>query len=124
MKTDKIIYWVTTIFYCLFQGAMPALFWNSDDAQKSMVHLGYPHYFSFMLMVFKVVGCLAIIVPQVPTRLKEWAYGCFFIELIMAFWSNVATDGFSGMALFPFVIMGVLAVSYVYYHKLFIKALV
>lgn len=124
MKTDKIIYWVTTIFYCLFQGVMPALFWNSDDAQKSMVHLGYPHYFSFMLMVFKVVGCLAIIVPQVPTRLKEWAYGCFFIELIMAFWSNVATDGFSGMALFPFVIMGVLAVSYVYYHKLFIKALV
>ena len=124
MKTDKIIYWVTTIFYCLFQGVMPALFWNSDDAQKSMAHLGYPHYFSFMLMVFKVVGCLAIIVPQVPTRLKEWAYGCFFIELIMAFWSNVATDGFSGMALFPFVIMGVLAVSYVYYHKLFIKALV
>lgn len=124
MRTNKIIYWATTILYCLFQGVMPALFWHAEDSVKSMAHLGYPHYFSFMLMVFKVVGCLAIIVPQVPIRLKEWAYGCFFVELLMAFWSNVATDGFSGMALFPFVIMGVLAVSYVYYHKLFGKVLV
>jgi uncharacterized membrane protein YphA (DoxX/SURF4 family) len=118
MKTNKIIYWATTIFFCLFQGLMPALFWNGEESVKSMAHLGYPTYFSFMLMIFKVVGCLAIIVPQVPTRLKEWAYGCFFIELIMAFWSNVAVDGLTGMSFFPLIILGILAVSYVYYHKL------
>lgn len=123
MKTNKIIYWVTSIIFCLFQGVMPALFWNAEESVKSMVHLGYPHYFSFMLMVFKVVGCLTLIIPQVPTRLKEWAYGCMFIELIMAFWSNVAVDGFTAMSLFPFVIMGILATSYIYYHKLFAKAL-
>ena len=117
MKTNKIIYWATTVFYCLFQGVMPALFWNGEESVKSMVHLGYPHYFSFMLMIFKVVGCLAIIVPQVPTRLKEWAYGCFFIEIIMAFWSNVAVDGFTGISLFPLVILGILGISYLYYHK-------
>jgi hypothetical protein len=54
----------------------------------------------------------------VPSRLKEWAYGCFFIELIMAFWSNVAVDGLTGMSFFPFIILGILAVSYVYYNKL------
>ncbi len=117
MKKTNIIYWATTGFFFLFQGVMPALFWNGEDAVKSMAHLGYPTYFSFMLMVFKVVGCLALVLPQVPSRIKEWAYGCFFIELIMAFWSNVATDGFSGMSLFPLVILGILGVSYLYYHK-------
>jgi hypothetical protein len=124
MKTNKIIYWATTGFFFLFQGVMPALFSQSEDATKSMAHLGYPVYFGFMLMVFKVVGSLALIIPQVPARIKEWAYGCFFVELIMAFWSNVAVDGFTGMSLFPLVILGILVVSYVYYHKVFTKALV
>ncbi len=118
MKTNKIIYWATAGFFFLFQGVMPALTSQTEMGKQGISHLGYPVYFGFMLMVFKVVGSLALIVPQVPSRIKEWAYGCFFIELIMVFWSNVAVDGFSAMSLFPLVILAVLAVSYVYYHKL------
>lgn len=117
MKKNDIIYWVTTGIIFLFQGVMPALTSQSEMAKQGISHLQYPEYFGTMLTVFKVVGALALIIPQVPHRFKEWAYGCFVLELIAAFWSICAVDGFSGGALFPLVILGILLVSYMYYHK-------
>jgi hypothetical protein len=38
--------------------------------------------------VFKVAGVLALIIRQVPARVKEWAYAGFVIELLSAFISN------------------------------------
>ena len=117
MKKNDIIYWVTTGLIFLFEGVMPALTSQSEMAKEGISHLGYPSYFGMMLTVFKVVGALALIIPQVPSRFKEWAYGCFFIELIAAFWSHTAVDGFGGQSFFPLIVLGVLLVSYVYYHK-------
>ena len=71
-----------------------------------------------MLTVFKVLGALALIIPQVPARVKEWAYAGFAIDFISAFVSIWAVDGVSGMTFFPLIVLGVLIVSYVYYHKL------
>jgi hypothetical protein len=117
MKKNDIIFWVTTGIIVLIQGVMPLVFAQSEEAKASMNHLGYPAYFGTMLNVFKVVGVLALVIPQVPHRFKEWAYGCFVLELIAAFWSICAVDGFSGGALFPLVILGILLVSYMYYQK-------
>jgi DoxX-like family len=117
MKKNDIIFWVTTGIIVLIQGVMPLVFAQSEEAKASMNHLGYPAYFGTMLNVFKVVGVLALVIPQVPHRFKEWAYGCFVIELIAAFWTLCAVDGFNGNAVFPLVILGILLVSYMYYHK-------
>ncbi len=117
MKKDNIIYWATTGLIFLFEGVMPALTSQSEMAKEGISHLGYPAYFGMMLTVFKVVGALALIIPQVPSRFKEWAYGCFFIELISAAWSHAAVDGIGGEAFFPLIVLGVLLVSYIYYHK-------
>jgi DoxX-like family len=118
MKKENLIFWITTGLFALFQGVMPALTGQTEMAKEGMMHLGYPAYFGLMLVVFKVAGCLALVVPQVPTRLKEWAYGCFFIELIAAMWSLIAVDGLTAGAFFPVVFMVVLGVSYAYYQKL------
>jgi DoxX-like family len=117
MKKNDIIYWVTTGIIFLFQGVMPALTSQSEMAKQGISHLGYPAYFGVMLTVFKVVGALALIIPQVPHRFKEWAYGCFVIEIIAAAWSNTAVDGFGVGILFPVVVLAILLVSYMYYHK-------
>ncbi|MBP7134371.1 DoxX family protein [Patescibacteria group bacterium] len=118
MKKDKILFWSTTILIFLFEGVMSALTSHTEMAKDGITHLGYPGYFGTMLMVFKVLGSLALIIPAVPARVKEWAYAGFGIDFIAAFVSICVVDGLNGMAILPLVFMGVLAVSYTSYHKL------
>ena len=96
---------------------MPALTSQTEMAKEGIRHLGYPDYFGVMLTVAKIAGCLAIIIPQVPNRIKEWAYAGLIFDFIAAFISLWVVDGFSGLTLFPLIVLGVLMVSYVYYHK-------
>lgn len=118
MKTAKIIFWITTTLIFLFEGVMPALTSQTQMAKDGISHLGYPAYFGVMLTIFKVLGALALIIPQVPARVKEWAYAGFAIDFISAFVSIWAVDGVTGMTFFPLIVLGILVVSYVYYHKL------
>ena len=118
MKTNKIIFWVATTLIFLFEGVMPALTSQTDMAKEGIRHLGYPEYFGVMLMVFKVLGALALIIPQIPARVKEWAYAGFVIDFIGAFISLAAVDGFKGLTFFPLIVLLVLVISYIYYHKI------
>jgi hypothetical protein len=118
MKTAKIIFWTATILIFLFEGVMPALTSQTELAKEGIRHLGYPAYFGVMLTVFKVSGALALIIPQIPHRVKEWAYAGFTFDFIAAFISHWAVDGLSGLAFFPLVVLAVLLVSYFYYYQL------
>lgn len=118
MKKDKIIYWTTTTLIFLFEGVLPALTGQSEMAKEGIRHLGYPEYFGLMLVVFKVIGAIVLIVPQFPKRIKEWAYAGFGIDFICASVSHWAVDGLGGDTFFPLVVFAVLAVSYIYYHKI------
>ena len=84
MKKEKIIFWITTICIFLFEGVMPALTSQTELAKEGIRHLGYPQYFGNTLAVFKVLGALALIIPQIPKRLKEWAYAGFAFDFIFA----------------------------------------
>lgn len=119
MKKDKIIYWTATTLIFLFEGVLPALTGQSEMAKEGIRHLGYPEYFGLMLVVFKVVGAIVLIVPKVPKRIKEWAYAGFGIDFICASVSHWAVDGLGGDTFFPLVVFAVLAVSYIYYHKIY-----
>lgn len=118
MKKDKIIFWTTTGLIFLFEGVMPALTGNSEMAKEGMRHLGYPEYFGLILTVFKVLGALSLIIPQIPARIKEWAYAGFAFDFIFAFLSLLAVDGLVALSFFPLFVFAILIVSYVYYHKL------
>ncbi len=117
MKRDNIIFWASTIFIFLFQGLMPALTSHTEMAKEGIRHLGYPEYFGVMLMVFKVLGAIAIIIPQVPKQVKEWAYAGQAFDIIAAFISIWAVDGFNVNLLIPSIVMAILIVSYIYFHK-------
>jgi hypothetical protein len=118
MKTTKITYWVSTTLIFLFQGLMPALTSQTEMAKEGISHLGYPAYFGVALTVFKVLGSLVLIVPQVPKTLKEWAYAGFVFDFIFAAISLVAVDGFNGETFVSLFVLGVLLLSYSSYHKL------
>jgi hypothetical protein len=118
IKTTKIIYWTTTVIIFLFEGVIPALTSRTELAVEGIRHLGYPDYFGIMLTFFKVVGALALILPMVKGRFKEWAYAGFGIVMISAFISHTAVDGFGGQSIFPLVIFLILITSYLHYPKL------
>ena len=87
-------------------------------AKEGIRHLGYPQYFGNALVVFKVLGALALVIPQIPKRLKEWAYAGFAFDFIFATISLAEVDGINALTFFPIIVLGVLAVSYTFYHKL------
>lgn len=118
MKKHKIIFWVTTAIIFLMEGVMPAFFANSEDSKKGMEHLGYPSYFGIVLAVFKVLGALALIIPLVPKRIKEWAYAGFIFDFLFASISYFIVDGPGFFAVFPLLFLGILGLSYNSYHKL------
>jgi hypothetical protein len=118
MKKDKIFFWTATIIIALFEGVMPALTSQTELAKEGIRHLGYPPYFGNALVVFKVLGVLVLIIPQVPKRIKEWAYAGFAFDFIFATISHGAVDGINGQTFMPLIIFAILVVSYIYYHKL------
>lgn len=118
MKKNKLIYWTSTTLIALFEGVLPALTSQTELAKEGIRHLGYPEYFGNALVVFKILGVLVLVIPQVPKRLKEWAYAGFTFNFLFAAISHGAVDGFNGQTFFPLVVLGILLLSYRSYHQL------
>jgi hypothetical protein len=118
MKKNVIIYWISTGFIALLEGVMPAFTSQTEMAKEGIRHLGYPEYFGNVLVVFKILGVLALVLPQIPKRVKEWAYAGFAFDFLFAAISHGIVDGLIGQTFFPVIVLGVLSISYVYFHKL------
>jgi uncharacterized membrane protein len=118
MKTNNIIYWVSTALFSafmLFSGVGNFMVTPESVAFLSD-HLGYPQYIIRFLGAAKILGSVALLIPAFP-RIKEWAYAGLFFDLIGANYSMISVDGFEpGMAVMV-VVLGVEAVSYFYFHK-------
>lgn len=113
MKSTKITYWITTSLIVAFEGLLPALTFNSPLAKEGISHLGYPDYFRVAFTLFKVLGAIALIFPQIPRRWKEWAYAGFTFDFIFATISHGAVDGLADFQTwFPLIVLAILLVSY------------
>ena len=120
MKKNKIIFWVATIILILWEGVMPlsTILFAPEYVNAGTKPLGYPDYFAYALIICKVLGVLAISYPKTPANLKEWAYAGLTFNLVFAFISHACVDKNVGYMLMPLVVLGVLAVSYVYNNKI------
>jgi DoxX-like family len=118
MKKTTTIFWVSTVIIFLMEGVIPAFTSQTELAKEGIRHLGYPAYFGNMLVVFKVAGALALILPQVSNRVKEWAYAGFAFDFIAAAVSHGAVDGLDNFqTFFPLIFVGLLIISYITFHK-------
>src|ERR1043165_7319998 len=117
MKKTNIIYWITTGLIFLFEGVMPALTSQTELAKQGISNLGYPAYFGIMLTIFKVLGSIALILPIVKGRFKEWIYAGFTFDLVCAAISKAVVYGIGFASVMPLIILAILAISYTFYHK-------
>lgn len=120
MKKNKIIFWIATGIIFLFEGLMPlgTLLFAPEYATAGTEPLGYPDYFAYALIICKVLGATAIMLPKLPNKLREWAYAGLTFNLVFAFISHAAVDKNMGYMAMPIVIGAILAVSYIYNGKL------
>ena len=120
MKKGNILFWTATIIIILFEAAMPlgTLLFAPHYATAGTSPLGYPDYFAYALIVCKVSGALAIALPFVPAKMKEWAYAGLTFNLIFAALSHAMVDGIIGNIIMPIVIGGILALSYYFNPQL------
>ena len=117
MKKDKIIYWTTT---GLVVGIMlwSALNFAFNPAMKgAFAHLGLPNWFRIELTVAKIFGALALLIPTIPHRIKEFAYFGFAITLISASIAHLSSGDGILFEIGHLVFFISLVVSYLYYHK-------
>ena len=120
MKTNKIIFWVVTTLLILWEGVMPlgTVLFAPQYVNAGTKPLGYPDYFAYTLIYSKVFGVIAISLPKIQGRLKEWAYAGLTFNLIYAFISHACVDKNIGFMLMPLVVLVILAVSYLYNNKI------
>ncbi|SFH23613.1 DoxX family protein [Pedobacter insulae] len=120
MKKNKTIFWIATIILILWEGVMPlgTILMAPEYVNAGTKPLGYPDYFAYTLIVCKVLGVFAIAYAKTPVKLREWAYAGLTFNLIFAFISHACVDQNTGYMLMPLVVLGILAVSYVYGNKI------
>lgn len=112
MKRNKIIYWSSTIIITLIM-----LFSIYKMFSPDYELLGFPDYFRTELVFAKIIGLIVLLIPQIPVRIKEWAYVGFGIVLISASIAHF-NIGDGAVSLEPMVFLMILAVSNFYMHKL------
>ena len=118
MKTAKITYWISTGLVVL---GMLATFYNyffNPALKVAFAHLGFPDWFRVELGIAKLLGAFAIALPAVPARVKEWAYFGFTLSFSSAILAHYKAGDPAFNLVAPFVILLLLVVSYISYHKL------
>jgi len=122
MKKDKIVYWTAAGIVCSVMVFSVINFTFIDHypfAEGAFVHLGLPHYFKIELTVAKILGLSALLIPNVPVKIKEFGYFGFAITLISASIAHFSRgDAFFPFMIDPLLFLIALIVSYLYYHKI------
>lgn len=91
-KTNKIIYWIATLWLSLGMVSTGVVQLIKLQEEVDMItRLGYPLYFLTLLGIWKMLGVAAILVPKYPL-LKEWTYAGFFFTMSGAVYSHIAVN--------------------------------
>lgn len=116
-KTNRIIYWIATVWLALGMvstGAVQIL--KMKDEVATISQLGYPVYILTILGIWKFLGVIAVLIPRYPL-LKEWAYAGFFFAMSGAIFSHIAA-GNPTKEIFPSLLLIVLTVVSWYFRPL------
>lgn len=84
-KGVMMAFWIVTALFCVEMIFTAYWEWFTPQAAQAFVRLGFPAVsFRVELSVAKMLGVLALLVPAIPARAKEWAYAGFAFNLVSA----------------------------------------
>jgi hypothetical protein len=118
IDTKKWTYWITT---GLVSGVMlytAVSYFTAEKMKDSFKHLGFPDFFRIELGVAKTLGALALLLPFLPSRLKEAAYAGFAITFVSAIVAHMSQGDPITHSLQAVILLVLLGISYFYFAKL------
>jgi hypothetical protein len=118
MKKTKIIYWATTGIVSAMMLMSAIQYFINPDMSETFKHLGFSDSFRIELGIAKIIGVVVLLLPMLSSRVKEWAYAGFGITLISASIAHFSAGDPMSAVVTQLVVMGVLAVSNIYYYKM------
>ena len=105
MEKRKLIwYWIITaiLSFCIFSGGL-AQAMQVKGVVQGFKPLGYPTYFISLIGIWKVLGIIAILIPNFKL-LKEWAYAGIFFAMSGAVISHIASNDVRVQIIAPFLL--------------------
>jgi DoxX-like family len=117
MKKNNSIYWTSTGIVSFMMLFSAYNYVANPQMAAAFKHLGFPDYLRYELAIAKVLGALALVIPQIPVRVKEWAYAGFGITFISAFIGHISSGDPVSVAIMPIAFFAVLVISNVYLYK-------
>jgi DoxX-like family len=126
-RKDRVVYWTTTgivLAVMVFSIVNFTFLQGFPFREGGFVHLHLPNYFRIELTAAKILGVLALAIPGVPARIKEFAYFGFGITLLSASIAHFSVGDAHRSVLFvidPLVFLGLLVISYVYFEKMEVR---
>ena len=121
MNRNKLIYWIATGLVCAVM-VYSAINFNLKNPlgpmKEAFRHLGYPDYFRIELTVAKALGVLALLLPGLPIKVREFAYAGFAITLISAAIAHFCVGDPWFFVVDPLFFLVALITSYVYFQRL------
>lgn len=124
MKKNTLIYWISTGLLSFMMLFSAYNYIANPQMAAGFKHLGFSDAFRYELAVAKVLGALVLLIPQIPVRIKEWAYAGFGITFISAAIAHASSGDPTSAVVMPFVFLAVLVISNIYLHKKTIAAVV
>ncbi|MEO6980740.1 MAG: DoxX family protein [Mucilaginibacter sp.] len=103
-KRKTLWYWIITaiLSFFIFSGGL-AQAMQVEGVVQGFKPLGYPNYFIAIIGVWKMLGIIAILIPNFKL-LKEWAYAGIFFVMSGAVISHIASGNISIQIIAPAVL--------------------
>jgi len=116
MKTNKIIYWVSTglLSAMMLMSAGMYLF-NTEEIQEIFLSLGFPVFVVIPLAIAKILGVIAILTRR-SKAIIEWAYAGFFFDFVLAFFAHQNVN--DGEHIGAVIALALLSVSYIFGRRI------
>ncbi len=118
MKKNKIIYWATTGVISLMMLFSAYQYLINSEMEEAFKHLGFPGYFRIELALAKIAGAAILLIPQIPARIKEWAYAGFGIVFISASIAHFNSGDPVKNVIMPVVFLAILIASNIFLYRL------
>ncbi|MCU0326306.1 MAG: DoxX family protein [Spirosomaceae bacterium] len=118
MKKLNLYYWIVTGIFAAFMimSSVSNVVKEPEAVKMIKDALGYPEYIIPFLGVAKILGSIAILIPQF-VRIKEWAYAGLFFDLVGALYSIIQKMPIDGTIVFMILPFIFLFGSYYLWHK-------
>lgn len=116
MNRPAVYYTFHALLALAFVGSGLADVLGAEEIVKNITAMGYPMYFITWLGVMKLAGVAAILVPGVPKILKDWAYGGFYLVMLSAIVSHLASGQGFGSTIANWILLGVITGAFQSYR--------